>query len=116
MHTTESAPAAKAASKASRKATGLAAAVFGKGASGAVIRAQKSSALSWTPAWNSSLPNETRSGTTVIPSSAARAGARSLAESVTIATWLMGTPSRNVGGGLADQVLDLAQASERDEG
>ena len=76
------------------KASGLAAAVFGNGASGAVIRAQKSSALSSTPAWNVSSPNETRRGTTVIPSSAARLGDRSLAESMTMATWLMGTPSR----------------------
>src|SRR5450432_1623212 len=116
MHTTDSAPAANAAANASWKAIWLAAAVVGKGASGAVIRAQKASALSSAPALNVSAPNDTRRGTTVIPSSAARLGGRSLAESVTMATRLMGSPSGGVNGRLANQVLDPAQAGERGKG
>ena len=89
-HTTASAPPAKAASNVSLNTPGLAAAVVGNGASGAVIRAQNASVVSSTPARKLSSPKLTMSGTTAIPAAVAVAGSRSAAESVTIATRLTG--------------------------
>ncbi|HEY8818758.1 MAG TPA: hypothetical protein VIM25_08065 [Candidatus Limnocylindrales bacterium] len=86
--TIASAPAAKAASKASLNSPGDAAAVFGNGASGATIRSQKVADDISTPALYVSEPKVTSSGTIEIPSAAARAGSRSDAESVKIATRL----------------------------
>ena len=57
--TMASAPAANSASKAAWKSPGEAAAVVGKGASGATIRAQNSAVERSTPAWNSLSPNRT---------------------------------------------------------
>ena len=85
--TTASAPPANAASKAVLKSPGDAAAVVGNGASGAVIRSQKASVVRSTPGRKLSAPKLTTSGTTVIDCAAAASGGRSLAESVTIATW-----------------------------
>src|SRR5688572_13823464 len=65
---------------------GLHAAVFGNGASGAVIFVQNSPAERFTPASYVSLPKVTRSGTMAIPSSAAFAGSKPDAESATMAT------------------------------
>ena len=69
------------------KSPGDAAAVVGNGASGAVIRSQKASVVRSTPGRKLSAPKLTTSGTTVIACAAATSGGRSLAESVTIATW-----------------------------
>src|SRR3954447_1370651 len=84
--TMASAPSAKSRSSATWKSPGLAAAVLGNGASGAVIRAQNSSVLISMPALKVSAPKLTTSGTIVIPSAAARTGSMSDAESVTMAT------------------------------
>src|SRR5882672_9231332 len=62
---------------------GLDAAVFGNGASGAVIGCQNSAVVRSTPARYVSEPNVTTSGTMWIPAAAATAGSRSDAESVT---------------------------------
>ena len=61
-------------------------AVFGKGASGAVIRSQNCAVDRSMPARNDSSPKVTDSGTIPIPSALAWAGSRSEAESVTNAT------------------------------
>ncbi len=84
--TIASAPSAKQASNASLKVPGDGAAVDGITAPGASIFVQNSSVERFTPAWNSSSPNRTYSGTTRMPAAAAMAGARSAVESVTIAT------------------------------
>ena len=85
-HTTDSAPPSKARWNSPRKSPGAAAAVVGKGASGAVIRTQNSSVVSVTSGRKLSAPKLTTRGTTTIPCRAAASGGRSLAESVTIAT------------------------------
>jgi hypothetical protein len=74
---------------------GLHAAVFGNGASGAVIFCQNSSVERSTPAEYVSSPKVTMRGTTAIPSEAALAGSKSDAESVTMATRPTAGPSSN---------------------
>ena len=61
--------------------------MVGNGASGASIRAQNSSVVIVTFGRNVSSPKLTTSGTIVMPARSATSGGRSLAESVTIATW-----------------------------
>ena len=67
MQTTDSAPPSKAASKAVRKSPAEQAAVVGKGASGAVMRAQNSAVVMLTFGRKLSEPKLTMSGTTVMP-------------------------------------------------
>ena len=91
--TIASAPASNAALNALVKSPGEGAAVVGKAAPAARSFCQNCSVERSTPARNSSAPNRTYSGTTVIPASAACWGVRSAVESVRTATVAKGSSS-----------------------